>query len=116
MHLRLKMFLETNKKGDEVIQLFVDKFPQIPAPSRQGTNKLNNRFEENGTVHDSPKRGKFLSIICMSGSEVVVEQIGPQDRAIYHRYTSFHTVVVITMVFLVLINNKDVCQRRLLQV
>lgn len=82
MHLRLKMFLETNKKGDEVIQLFVDKFPQIPAPSRQGINKLNNRFEETGTVHDLPKRGKFLSSICMSGSEVVVEQIGPQDRAI----------------------------------
>lgn len=48
-----------------LFKLFVERFPQTTAPSRQDIYKLVKRFEESGTVHDLPKSGKFFANIFM---------------------------------------------------
>lgn len=43
-----------------LFKLFVERFPQTTAPSRQDIYKLDKRIEESVTVHDLTKSGKFL--------------------------------------------------------
>jgi hypothetical protein len=46
-----------NKKSQEVIAAFTEKFPDIQPPTRQAIHNLNTRLDETGCV-DLPRSGR----------------------------------------------------------
>jgi transposase len=46
----------------DVVDLFVERFPNSVPPSRQVIHNLNKRFEQTGSVADLPRSGRPKSI------------------------------------------------------
>jgi transposase len=42
----------------DVVDLFVERFPNSVPPSRQAIDNLNKRFEQTGSVADLPRSGR----------------------------------------------------------
>lgn len=71
----LQCWWKTNKNSDEVVKLFVEKFPQTPAPSRQAIYNLNKRFETTGSVHDLPRSGRPNTAACDENVTAIAESV-----------------------------------------
>jgi hypothetical protein len=54
----LQTWWKTNRKLQEVITAFTETFPGIQPPTRQVIHNFNTRFEETGSVADSPRSGR----------------------------------------------------------
>lgn len=84
----LKYWWKTNT--DEVIQLFVERFPQTPAQSRQGFYKLNKQFEATGRVNNLPKSERPRTATGEAKITTVVESfVQSPNKSLRKRSTEF---------------------------
>ncbi|KAG8304064.1 hypothetical protein J6590_103137, partial [Homalodisca vitripennis] len=57
----------------DVCDMFVERFPNIQPPSRQGIRKLNLRFEETGSVAELPLSGRPRSVTAEENLNVLAQ-------------------------------------------
>lgn len=57
----------------DVCDLFVERFPNVEPPSRQGIHKLNSRFEQTGSVAELPRSGRPTSVCTEENLNVVAQ-------------------------------------------
>jgi transposase len=71
--LVLQKWCQHDHSYRDVVDLFVERFPNGVPPSRQAIHNLNKRFEQTGSVEDRPRSGRPKSATTEENLNIVAQ-------------------------------------------
>jgi transposase len=77
----------------DVVDLFVEPFPNCIPPSRQAIHNLNKRFEQTGSVADRPRSGRPKSVITEENINIVAQSFVQSTTKSTRKASSEHDIL-----------------------
>jgi hypothetical protein len=89
----LQKWWKHDHKYRDVVDLFVERFPNSVPPSRQAIQNLNERFEQIGLVPDLPRSGRPKSVTAEENLNIVAQSFVQSPTKSTREASSEHDIL-----------------------